>query len=110
MGTGGKRRNTCRIARRLPLTSMKPEEYHEAMQEAIFRSSVIRRELEKHPTEYYPEKVRALNMSYIATAREIIKQGNLFLDKSENFDLGLKVAQTVENYRALLSTLGESHE
>ena len=50
--------------------------------------------------------MRDLNKAYIETAREIIRQGELYLDKTENFDLGLKVVQIVENYRALLSTLG----
>ena len=85
---------------------MNAEEHHEAMQEGIFRASLIKKDLQKHPTEYYPEKVRALNKAYIETAREIIRQGELYLDKTENLDLGLKVVQIVENYRALLSTLG----
>jgi hypothetical protein len=89
---------------------MTADEHHEAMQEGIFRASLIRKDLAKYETEYYPEKVRALNMTYIATAKEIIKQGDFFLDKSQNFELGIKVAQIVENYRALLSTLGHNND
>lgn len=102
----------ARSCRQLDLLKerMKANEHHEAMQEGIFRASLIRKDLKRHPTEYYPEKVRELNKAYIKTAREIIQQGELFLDKSQNFDLGLKVAQIVENYRALLSTLGKNND
>ena len=84
---------------------MNADEHHEAMQEGIFRACLIRKDLEKHPTEYFPEKVRKLNKAYIETAREIIRQGEYFLDKSENFELGLKVVQIVQNYKALLSKI-----
>ena len=88
-------------------------QYHyKAIHEGINRARLIRRDLEKHPTEYYPEKVRGLNKAYIATVKEIIRQGNIYLDQywdsnidSNDFDKGLEVATIVENYRAFLSTL-----
>ena len=89
---------------------MTAEEHHEEMQGGIFRASLIRKSLEDHPTEYYPEKVRALNKSYIKTAKEISRQGELFLDKSQNFELGLKVAQITENYKNLLLKLGKTND
>ena len=79
--------------------------YYKAVKEGIVRASLIRKDLEKHPTEYYPEKVRMLNKTYIQTVKEIIKQGDLYLDNDPDFWLGLEVAQIVENYRAFLSTL-----
>ena len=84
---------------------MNADEHHEAMQEGIFRASLIKKDLEKYNTEYYPQKVRALIKAYIETVREIIRQGEGFLDKSENFELGLKVAQITQNYKAFLSTI-----
>ena len=79
---------------------MTAEEHHEEMQGGIFRASLIRKSLEDHPTEYYPEKVRALNKSYIKTAKEIIRQGELFLDKT----------QITENYKNLLLKLGKTND
>ena len=75
------------------------------MRESITRASLIRKDLEKYTTEYYPEKVRGLNKAYIQTAKEIIRQGNFFLDKKGDFMLGLEVSQIVENYQALLGSL-----
>jgi len=86
---------------------MNEEEHYRCLQEGIIRARLIREDLKLHPTEYFPEKVRELNKTYIATAKEIIRQGNFFLDKSEDFELGLKVATIVEGYRNLLLTLGE---
>jgi hypothetical protein len=76
-----------------------------AFKEGIQRARLIRQDLRKTLTEYYPEKVRGLNKAYISTIKEVIKQGNLFLDKSDNLELGLKVAITIENYQAFLSGL-----
>lgn len=79
--------------------------YYKAVKEGITRASLIRRDLEQHPTEYYPEKVRGLNKAYIHTIKEIIKQGDFYLDNDPDFWLGLEVTQIIENYRAFLSTL-----
>ena len=85
---------------------MKDADYHyKAYREGIHRASLIRKDLSAHPTEYFPEKVRTLNKTYILTVREIIKQGELFLDKTNKLMLGLKVATAIENYRAFLSGL-----
>lgn len=78
---------------------------YKAVQEGINRARLIRRDLKQHPTEYYPEKVRGLNKAYIATVKEIIKRGEIYIDKDIDFDLGLDVAMIIENYRAFLSTL-----
>jgi|TARA_R110000824_G_scaffold349395_1_gene536269 hypothetical protein len=81
-----------------------------AFKEGIQRARLIRQDLRKTLTEYRPEKVRGLNNAYISTIKEVIKQGNLFLDKTDNFELGLKVAITMENYQAFLSTLPNADE
>tara|TARA_B110001454_G_C12608606_1_gene387698 strand:- start:195 stop:503 length:309 start_codon:yes stop_codon:yes gene_type:complete len=81
------------------------DSHYKAYKEGIMRASLIRKDLSAHPTEYFPEKVRGLNEAYILTVKEIIRQGELFLDKTDRLMLGLKVASTIENYRALLSFL-----
>tara|TARA_R100000808_G_C2140639_1_gene148459 strand:+ start:977 stop:1246 length:270 start_codon:yes stop_codon:yes gene_type:complete len=89
---------------------MSTNKHYKAYQEGILRARLIRKDLEKHPTEYYPEKVRGLNKAYIETAKEIIRQGDKFIDSTDNFELGLQVATAIENYRALLSTLNHEAE
>ena len=89
---------------------MKSSEHYKSMQEGIIRASHIRKDLSKYTTEYYPEKVRGLNKAYIATIKEVIRQGEKFLDLSTNFSVGLKIAVTIENYRAFLSTLPHRDE
>jgi hypothetical protein len=80
-------------------------EHYKAYQEGIVRARLIRKDLKNHPTEYYPEKVRGLNKAYIQTVKEIIRQGELYLDKTQDFEAGIEVAMAVENYKAFLSTL-----
>ena len=80
-------------------------EHYKAYKEGIVRARLIRKDLRNHPTEYYPEKVRGLNKAYIHTVKEIIRQGELYLDKTQDFEAGIEVAMAVENYRAFLTTL-----
>jgi hypothetical protein len=92
---------------------VKSSEHYKSMQEGIVRASHIRKDLSKHTTEYYPEKVRGLNKAYMQTVKEIIRQGNFYLDNDPDFWLGLEVAQIIENYNAFLSALkhkGETDE
>ena len=91
------------------IATMSKNKHYKAYTEGILRASLIRKDLEKHPTEYYPEKVRGLNKAYIETAREIIRQGDKFIDSTNDFDLGLEVSMAVENYRALLSSLNKDN-
>lgn len=84
---------------------MKGNEHYDAYKEGILRARLIRKDLKNHPTEYYPEKVRGLNKSYIATVKEIIKQGEKFVKSTDNPILKVKVQSAIENYRAFLSTL-----
>ena len=86
------------------------DNHYNSIKEGINRARLIRKDLQNTLTEYEPEKVRGLNKAYIATIKEIIRQGELFLDKSEDFELGLKVATTIENYKAFLSTLPNQNE
>ena len=79
----------------------KGDEHYKAMQEGILRARLIKQDLNEHPTEYYPEKVRGLVKAYIATTKQVIAEGEKFLDLSEDFERGLEVAQIIENYRAL---------
>jgi hypothetical protein len=81
------------------------ENHHKAFRECITRATLIRKDLAKHPTEYFPEKVRGLLKAYFATIKETIKQGELYLDKTDDFELGLEVAVTIENYKALIIKL-----
>ena len=83
----------------------KEKEIYKAYKEGIHRASLIRKDLEEHPTEYYPEKVRGLNKAYFETAREIIRQGEKYLDITTDFERGVKVGVAIENYRALLFKL-----
>ena len=86
------------------------ESHYEAIKEGIVRARLIRQDLVETLTEYYPEKVRGLNKAYIETIREIIRQGEFFLDKTHDLMLGLKVGVMIENYRALLSALPDRDE
>jgi len=79
----------------------KAEEHYKAVQEGILRARLIKQDLYAHPTEYYPEKVRGLVKAYIATTKQVIREGEKFLDLTEDFERGLEVAQIIENYRAL---------
>ena len=81
------------------------KEVYKAYKEGIHRASLIRKDLQEHPTEYYPEKVRGLNKAYFETAREIIRQGEKYLDITTDFERGVKVGVAIENYRALLFKL-----
>ena len=83
----------------------KEKEIYKAYKEGIHRASLIRKDLQEHPTEYYPEKVRGLNKAYFETAREIIRQGEKYLDITTNFEVGLEVGMAIENYRALIIKL-----
>ena len=80
------------------------EHHYEKIREGIMRATFIRQDLVKTFTEYEPKKVRGLNKAYTETLREIIRQGELFLDKTDNLELGIKIGQIIENYRAFLST------
>ena len=79
--------------------------HYDAIQEGIIRARLIRKDLKRHPTEYYPEKVRGLNKAYISTIKEIIRQGDLYIDLCEDILLGLEISVTIENYRSFLYTL-----
>ena len=79
--------------------------HYEAIQEGILRARLIRKDLKKHPTEYYPEKVRGLNKAYISTIKEIMRQGELYLDGNPPLSDGMEVAMIIENYRAFLCNL-----
>ena len=84
---------------------MMSHKHYKALQEGIQRARYIRRELAETETEYFPEKVRGLNKAYIGTVKEIMRQGNLYLDNNPDFWVGLEVAQIVENYSSFLSTI-----
>jgi hypothetical protein len=83
----------------------KEREIYRAYKEGIHRASLIRKDLEEHPTEYYPEKVRGLLKAYFSTIKEVINQGEKYLDITTNFEVGLEVGMAIENYRALIIKL-----
>tara|TARA_R100000808_G_scaffold24647_2_gene57358 strand:+ start:2417 stop:2698 length:282 start_codon:yes stop_codon:yes gene_type:complete len=85
--------------------------HYNAYEEGIQRATLIKRDLLKHPTEYFPEKVRVLNKTYIATAKQIIHHGEEYLKECDKcLTKELQVAITVENYRAMLSSLPKQDE
>tara|TARA_A100001037_G_C15075037_1_gene601310 strand:- start:664 stop:924 length:261 start_codon:yes stop_codon:yes gene_type:complete len=86
---------------------MNEKDHYNRFQEGILRAGFVREELREHPTEYFPEKVRKLNKSYISIVKEIIREGEYFLDKSENFEVGLEVASAIEAYKNFLKDIGE---
>jgi hypothetical protein len=79
--------------------------HYKAVHEGINRARLIRKDLKNTLTEYYPEKVRGLNRAYIDTVKEIVRQGDMYIDMDEDFNKGLEVAMIVENYKAFLSTI-----
>lgn len=79
------------------------EESYKAYNEGILRASLIRKDLTKYTAEYYPEKVRGLIKAYFSTMKEIIKQGEKYIDTTTNFEEGLRVVIAIENYRSLMS-------
>ena len=86
------------------------KKHYKLFKEGIWRAHLIREDLKNTLTEYHPEKVRGLNKAYIETIKEVIRQGEKFLDSSDDFSVGLRVAVTIENYRAFLSTLPRRDE
>lgn len=82
-----------------------PTDHYNLFKEGISRARLIRADLKETLTEYEPQKVRGLNKAYIDTIKEVIRQGEYYLDKSNDFKLGLKISITIENYKAFLSTL-----
>lgn len=86
------------------------DQSYKAMGEGILRARLIRRDLSNTLTEYEPEKVRGLNRAYIKTVKEIIAQGERYLDHCSNLELGVKISTIIENYRALLFSLPKQDE
>jgi hypothetical protein len=73
--------------------------------EGIHRANLIREDLKLSLIKQDFKKIKGLNKSYVDMLKETIRQGEYYLDKSNNFKMGLKVAITIENYRAFLNTL-----
>ena len=77
-----------------------------AFNEGIHRCRLIKNDLRETLTEYYPEKVRTLNVTYIATAKQIISHGEEYLSMIDTCtDEDIRTAITVDNYRAMLCSL-----
>lgn len=87
-----------------------PNDHLDLFKEGIHRAKLIREDLKLSLIEQDLKKIKGLNKSYIDMVKETIRQGEYFLDKSNNFKLGLKVAITIENYRAFLSTLSKKNK
>lgn len=73
--------------------------------EGIHRSRLIREDLNGALIEQDLKKIKGLNKAYLDMLKEVIRQGEYYLDKSNDLKIGLKVAITIENYRAFLSKL-----
>tara|TARA_R110000824_G_scaffold398117_1_gene601795 strand:+ start:1252 stop:1539 length:288 start_codon:yes stop_codon:yes gene_type:complete len=78
--------------------------------EGIHRAKLIREDLKLSLIEQDLKKIKGLNKSYVDMLKETIRQGEYYLDKSNDFKLGLKVAITIENYRAFLSALSKKNK
>jgi hypothetical protein len=78
--------------------------------EGIHRAKLIREDLKLSLIEQDLKKIKGLNKSYVDMLKETIRQGEYYLDKSNDFKLGLKVAITIENYRAFISTLSKKNK
>jgi len=77
------------------------------MQESLQRAQYIRGEIRKANKITEKKKYESLHFYYIETIKEIIRQGDRFLDTSDNLDVGLEVIQIIENYNCILSMLKE---
>lgn len=84
---------------------MNSSRHYKALEEGIRRARLIREDLRKTLAKDEPQKIRGLNRAYIDTIRELIRQGEAYLDINDNFTQGMKVAITIENCKAFLSTL-----
>ena len=87
-----------------------PNDHLDLFKEGIHRAKLIREDLKLSLIEQDLKKIKGLNKSYIDMVKEIIRQGEYYLDKSNDFQLGLKIAITIENYRAFLSTLSKRNK
>tara|TARA_B100001123_G_C15220513_1_gene991055 strand:+ start:156 stop:437 length:282 start_codon:yes stop_codon:yes gene_type:complete len=79
---------------------------YDIVQDLIQRARLVRSDLEKYETEYYPEKVRTLVQTYIWTVQKIIEHGNNFLDDEEQNrgqeKLKVQVLDIIKSYQAFL--------
>lgn len=90
---------------------MKIEDHLSFFEEGIKRATLIKRDLQKHPTEYFPQKVRLLNKIYIETVKQIIYHGEEYLKKTKTCtDEDIRIAITVDNYRSMLISLPKRNE
>jgi hypothetical protein len=87
-------------------TSMQSSTDHlNLFKEGMHRSRLIREDLKGALIEQDLKKIKGLNKAYLDMLKEVIRQGEYYLDKSNDLKIGLKVAITIENYRAFLSKL-----
>mgnify|MGYP003660500332 CR=1 FL=1 len=87
-------------------TSMRSSTDHlNLFKEGMHRSRLIREDLKGALIEQDLKKIKGLNKAYLDMLKEVIRQGEYYLDKSNDLKIGLKVAITIENYRAFLSKL-----
>lgn len=87
-------------------TSMQSSTDHlNLFKEGMHRSRLIREDLKGALIEQDLKKIKGLNKAYLDMLKDVIRQGEYYLDKSNDLKIGLKVAITIENYRAFLSEL-----
>ena len=85
---------------------MKASKHYESIKFYIKRLAEIKGSLLKHQTEYYPEKVRSLIISYKFTINKIIKHGETYLrEETNNWEGLLEVEKILQQYKKLLTTL-----
>ena len=92
-------------------TSMRSSTDHlNLFKEGMHRSSLIREDLKEALIDQNLKKIKGLNKAYLDMLKEVIRQGEYYLDKSNDLRVGLKVAITIENYRAFLSALSKKNK
>mgnify|MGYP003657126908 CR=1 FL=1 len=85
---------------------MEPSKHYESIKFYIKRLAEIKGSLLKYKTEYYPERVRSLLISYKFTINKIITHSEIYLrEEKNNWDKLEEVNKLLKQYKDFLTTL-----
>ena len=85
---------------------MEASKHYESIKFYIKRLKGIKRDLLKYETEYFPEKVRSLLISYKFTIGKIIKHSDTYLRiEKDNWDKLEEVEEISKKFKEFLTTL-----
>jgi len=85
---------------------MEASKHYESIKFYIKRLQDIKRNLLKYKTEYFPERVRSLLISYKFTIGKIIKHSDTYLRiEKDNWEKLEEVARISKKYKEFLTTL-----